>query len=571
MHKDNGFLRLNMANLPTQNNNPGDLRDIGQVGATPGAGNFASFQDPKAGYAALLNDIQTKINNDPQGTLVDFASKYAPSSDGNNVAQYAANLANQLGVAPNATLSSLSPKIGQFAEAIAKNEGYQGQPQNQNNSQQYNAVSGGGNVQLNSGYQAPTPPGQQSPSLPSQGGGYAPPTPPSNMAQQSQNQDPGQSFEDSLPLGEKILRGDPVGVQQGEDTGMGIAKGVGEQLLGASGDTTNPVIEGMLSNAPQLQQGVKNLQNDLQPSNATQAAASGQTQFAANLLPIGGGVTEVADAAREAAIPEQAAQIASEKPTLGTVAKGLMSFGNDAQAAKDAQSIEPLVKSGALKTGVDAVTTAQNTATLQGEISRSATQLINDLKSGDIQQVVQPEHITEAFQNGLNTINEEADNVEQATAKYQQYWNKFLGYLPKDREVLPSDTLQARKSFDQWLGNVNKSSIFDPATENSKTIAARLVRQNANGITAANAPSIAVKDSLSYQSSLYNVLKNVAKKGAPAVKKAQEIAEMPGLKGVAMRHPYLSGAAGLIGTGLLEGAGLGAAAKYTGAFNSPQQ
>lgn len=115
-----------MSNLPTTNNNPGDLRDIGQTGATEGSGGFAKFNSPKEGFGALLNDVQTKINNHPNETLVDFSNTYAPPTDGNDSAQYAANLANQLDVAPNATLSSLQPNIGKFAEAIASNEGYQG-------------------------------------------------------------------------------------------------------------------------------------------------------------------------------------------------------------------------------------------------------------------------------------------------------------------------------------------------------------------------------------------------------------------------------------------------------------
>jgi uncharacterized membrane protein len=56
--------------------------------------------------------------------LADFASHYAPSSDGNNPAQYAADLANQIGVSPDTKINQLQSKIGQFADAIAKNEGY---------------------------------------------------------------------------------------------------------------------------------------------------------------------------------------------------------------------------------------------------------------------------------------------------------------------------------------------------------------------------------------------------------------------------------------------------------------
>lgn len=123
-------------NIPTRTNNPGDLRFVGQTGATPDPSGFASFQSPKEGFGALLNDVQSKINKSPTSTIADFANVYAPSSDGNNSAQYAANLANKLGVPPNATLSSLQPKIGQFAEAIGSNEGYKDINSNPNPSSQ---------------------------------------------------------------------------------------------------------------------------------------------------------------------------------------------------------------------------------------------------------------------------------------------------------------------------------------------------------------------------------------------------------------------------------------------------
>lgn len=117
-----------MANIPTSTNNPGDLRFAGQQGGSQSSTGFAQFPDAKQGYAALLNDLQAKINKHPDWTLGDFSNTYAPSSDGNNSAQYAANLANQMGVAPNATIKSLQPKLGKFAEAIGKNEGYQSNP-----------------------------------------------------------------------------------------------------------------------------------------------------------------------------------------------------------------------------------------------------------------------------------------------------------------------------------------------------------------------------------------------------------------------------------------------------------
>jgi hypothetical protein len=115
-----------MANLPTTNNNPGDLRDVGQSGATQGAGGFAQFSDPAQGTAALMNDLQDKINTHPDWTLADFSNIYAPKSDGNDPVEYTLKLANQLGVAPNTSIGSLKPNIGKFAEAVANNEGYQG-------------------------------------------------------------------------------------------------------------------------------------------------------------------------------------------------------------------------------------------------------------------------------------------------------------------------------------------------------------------------------------------------------------------------------------------------------------
>ena len=112
-----------MENIPTRLNNPGDLKD-------PSTGEFRQFDDSAQGYEALLNDLQGKITGNtktglgPNSTLVDFSKVWAPVTDNNDPGQYAANLATKMGVAPNATLGSLQPQIGKFAEAIASNEGF---------------------------------------------------------------------------------------------------------------------------------------------------------------------------------------------------------------------------------------------------------------------------------------------------------------------------------------------------------------------------------------------------------------------------------------------------------------
>ncbi len=109
-----------MENLPTRNNNPGDIKDTS-------TGTFKHYSNPQEGFAALMNDLQAKKTGathtglGPNSTLVDFAKAYAPPSE-NNSAQYAANLANHMGIRPDATLSTLD--VGKWAEAVANAEGY---------------------------------------------------------------------------------------------------------------------------------------------------------------------------------------------------------------------------------------------------------------------------------------------------------------------------------------------------------------------------------------------------------------------------------------------------------------
>lgn len=108
-----------MATLAVRNNNPGNIRDTK-------SGNFKQFATPQEGYAALLNDLQAKQKGatttglGPNSTLIDFATKYAPASDKNNPGQYAANLANHMGVRPDAKLSELN--VPKWAAAVASTE-----------------------------------------------------------------------------------------------------------------------------------------------------------------------------------------------------------------------------------------------------------------------------------------------------------------------------------------------------------------------------------------------------------------------------------------------------------------
>jgi len=91
--------------LAQRNNNPGNLRYVGQAGAVPGDGGFAYFSSPEDGWAALNRQIELDASRGLD--LSSFMQKYAPSQDGNDPTSYAAMLANGLGVSPFAKLSDI--------------------------------------------------------------------------------------------------------------------------------------------------------------------------------------------------------------------------------------------------------------------------------------------------------------------------------------------------------------------------------------------------------------------------------------------------------------------------------
>lgn len=112
-------------NIPTRQNNPGDLKD-------PQTGQLRTFNSPQEGWAALTHDISSKMQGatstglSGNSTLQDFSHVWAPASDNNDPVSYANNLASQLGGNPNDPISKYSPS--DIAMAVAKNEGYQGEP-----------------------------------------------------------------------------------------------------------------------------------------------------------------------------------------------------------------------------------------------------------------------------------------------------------------------------------------------------------------------------------------------------------------------------------------------------------
>jgi len=92
------------------NNNPGNLRFVGQQGATQGVGGFAHFDTYEAGYKAAQSQIALDISRghdvkgSPTTTLAELISSWAPSSE-NNTAAYIRDVAERTGIAPGAPLS----------------------------------------------------------------------------------------------------------------------------------------------------------------------------------------------------------------------------------------------------------------------------------------------------------------------------------------------------------------------------------------------------------------------------------------------------------------------------------
>ncbi len=109
--------------LAYRNNNPGNLRFVGQAGAVPGEGGFARFPS----YDAGLNALRAQINLDatrgtdaagrPVNTVSDLIGSWAPASDPrNNTPAYIASVASRTGFDADAPLSSLGDGAVNFDE-----------------------------------------------------------------------------------------------------------------------------------------------------------------------------------------------------------------------------------------------------------------------------------------------------------------------------------------------------------------------------------------------------------------------------------------------------------------------
>lgn len=100
------------ARLATVNNNPGNLKFVGQTGATPGEKGFAKFETPEAGYSALRDQIERDAGRGL--TLGGYITKAGPPSE-NDTAGYIGSAVKALGVSADTPLKDIPPdKVAAF-------------------------------------------------------------------------------------------------------------------------------------------------------------------------------------------------------------------------------------------------------------------------------------------------------------------------------------------------------------------------------------------------------------------------------------------------------------------------
>jgi hypothetical protein len=93
-----------------RNNNPLNIEDGGFAKSLPGYagsdGRFAKFETPDHGVAAASKLLDIYDQKHGLNTVAGIVGRWAPTTDGNNVSAYAADVAHRLGVDPNAPISA---------------------------------------------------------------------------------------------------------------------------------------------------------------------------------------------------------------------------------------------------------------------------------------------------------------------------------------------------------------------------------------------------------------------------------------------------------------------------------
>ncbi len=536
--------------LSVKNNNPGNLKD-------PATGGFRTFKTSQEGYAALLNDLQAKQTGTtttglgPSSTLVDFASKYAPSTDSNKPGQYAANLANQMGVRPDSQLKDLD--LAKWASAVAKNEDVA-------------SPFAGAKVISSPGGKANIP-------------GTDVPAPQLGQPQSFLG-DVGSTLTDAGTGVSKAL----TKSLSGEINPLsGLIQGAGAIAGGVGGLTDN-----VLSHLPVIGDAYKGLTGligqgvgALASTNTGKGLIANYQQYAqehpeaagnieagvniASAIPIlkgvgiaknaaGGAVSKVLHGAEDAVLntvapkltPKAAAQALT---TRGTVQKGLL---RETQIAPD-----PFMQKVAntVKTTVPKFNPTKPILTNIAEVQKVTTKMAADLKKAVLASGADKIYPKRELISRLRKL--EKPDLIAADNTLNNVYDKLIkrvSNLADQKGGKVSNLLDLRQEFDQIVKrqypNLYSSDTLTPLRAGVKAI-----RDEITEFTAQNLPDVALKESLLTQHQLLTAIENMAEK---ATKGATKEIGTNVLSRFGDKHPVVKG---LVKTGTqaaIQGTGIGA-------------
>lgn len=562
-----------MPTVADRNNNPGNIRDIS-------TGSFRKFNTPQEGYAALLNDLKAKQTGTtstgvgPHSTLADFAKVYAPPGDNNNSAQYTANLANHMGVRPDAKLSELN--LGSWADAVAHAEGYS---------------------------KASPPSKSFNPTPFSSGSINLPETPTNTIASAKPGSfigDLGQDFTKAKE-GVDTARARYYAGQQGLTSSLFQSLGAGAGGVGSAINTAlehTPLIGGLLKRGEEfVGKGVGAVANTELGQKAVGAygnfaqahpEAAGNIGAAANIasvVPVFKGLGLAKNAVKTAvkeAVPtalkvsakvpglvgrsatqvidnrafSEAEKVLKETPKLKDV-KAVQKGGNlpseglvpDARKAESIKEVANLVKNGTVKVSNH----VNENSNAIARAATSETKRMRDLLEAprEVQHIVDPREVAGMANKTLERAGDVVINGEKPAQKLLE---KFFEGLPTKGVIKPADLLDARQAVSRYILRNKGNWSFD---QHGAFINARnAIWDESRDLLAKSAPDVPVMDSLAKQTALYRALDYIA----PAIKKAATLAEKPTSFG--QRHPFVKGLIKHGAQGVGAAVGLGGLAKF---------
>lgn len=514
-----------MSTLAHNNANPGNIKD-------PTTGTFRKFNSAGEGYAALLNDLEAKKTGNtttglgPTSTLVEFAEAYAPESDGNDPGQYAANLANFMGVRPDTPIGELD--TGKWAEAVSLAEDRkfaesQGINQETISAQQSAPVSAPA-AQYQTSAPLPAAPLQDQGAPEPQGGlpGLA-----SKISGR---------FSDAGTAIGRALNNEITPIQGSIRTVGAIAGGLGDLGAAALGAVTPDWIEKPVTNAvgsviggainSKPGQFVTRQYNKLDPELKEDIGALGNI---ASLVPAAKGVsvaknsvggvvkrtlTGKVDDIVETIAPRMGAKETAEAIVRqGTSKKGILRqtvINPDPELKEIAQTIKQYVPDFNPKNNI-----VDNIGSVNQSVGQMARTLKQQVLSMGENRIFPYKELASRLRGVEKPLLIASDVSLDNT--YKRVVAKALEIVKKKKGKV-SNLLDARQEFDAFvkkqLPDLYASERLTPMRQAIKD-----VRNTITDFTAENLPEVALKESLLNQHRLLNAIENMAEKAATGIQK----------------------------------------------------